>query len=100
MNSADLAGQIGDKHDISKAAAKQIVDDVFAAIADAAATGEELSVPGFGKFKIKDMPERQGRNPSNGETITIAASKKLTFTAAKALKDALNAAPAGNKAKK
>jgi DNA-binding protein HU-beta len=100
MNAADLANQIGETHAISKSAAKQIVDDVFAAIIDAAANGEELSVPGFGKFKVKDTPQREGRNPSTGQAITIAASKKLTFTAAKALKDALNAAPAGKKAKK
>ena len=35
------------------------------------------------------MPERGGRNPATGEAITIAASKKLMFTPAKALKDRL-----------
>ncbi|WP_425349818.1 HU family DNA-binding protein [Manganibacter manganicus] len=34
--------------------------------------------------------EQDGRNPSTGATIKIAASKKLTFTPAKAIKDALN----------
>ncbi|RSU64367.1 HU family DNA-binding protein, partial [Sphingomonas sp. S-NIH.Pt3_0716] len=57
--------------------------------AEAAAKGEEISLPGFGKFKVKDTPERSGRNPSTGEAITIAASKKITFTPAKALKDRL-----------
>jgi hypothetical protein len=33
-----------------------------------------------------------GRNPGTGEAITIAASKKLTFTPAKTIRDALNAA--------
>jgi len=37
-----------------------------------------------------DRPERQGPNPAAGETITIAASKKLSFTPAKGLRDALN----------
>ena len=41
-------------------------------------------------FKVKDSPAREGRNPATGETITIAASKKLTFTPAKAIKDRLN----------
>jgi DNA-binding protein HU-beta len=39
---------------------------------------------------VKDMPEREARNPSTGATIKVAASKKLTFTPAKAVKDALN----------
>ncbi|WP_449263660.1 HU family DNA-binding protein [Escherichia coli] len=46
-------------------------------------------MPGFGKFAVKDRPERQGRNPATGEAMTIAASKKVSFTAAKGLKDKL-----------
>lgn len=44
----------------------------------------------FGKFKVKESPAREGRNPSTGATIQIAASKKLAFTPAKAVKDQLN----------
>ncbi|WP_343076131.1 HU family DNA-binding protein [Klebsiella pneumoniae] len=39
---------------------------------------------------MKDTPERQGRNPSTGEAITIAASRKLTFAPAKAVRDRMN----------
>jgi DNA-binding protein HU-beta len=63
---------------------------VFAAIADAASRGEEVSLNGFGKTKVKYSPAREGRNPLTGSTIQIAASKKLTFAPAKALKDKLN----------
>ncbi len=41
-------------------------------------------------FKVKATPEREARNPSTGATIKVAAAKKLAFTPAKALKDALN----------
>ncbi|MCP2132625.1 HU family DNA-binding protein [Bradyrhizobium ottawaense] len=44
----------------------------------------------FGKFKVKESPAREGRNPSTGATIALAASRKLTFTPAKAIKDGLN----------
>ncbi len=91
MNNAELADQIAANNGLTKADAKKIVDGVFAAIADAAAKGDEIALNGFGKFKVKDSPAREGRNPSNGETIQIAASKKLGFSAAKAIKDKLNA---------
>jgi len=91
MNNADLADQIAAGHDLNKSDAKKIVDAVFSAIADAAAKGEEISLNGFGKFKVKDSPAREGRNPANGQTIQIAASKKLAFSPAKAIKDKLNA---------
>jgi DNA-binding protein HU-beta len=90
MNTADLAEHIAATHDVSKADARKIVDGVIAAIADAAAKGDEVALNGFGKFKVKHSPARQGRNPSTGERIDIAASKKLTFAPAKALKDKLN----------
>jgi DNA-binding protein HU-beta len=75
---------------LTKAQAKAIVDSVFAAISGAAKKGEEVSVPGFGKFKVQSKPARTGRNPSTGATIQIAASKKVVFQPAKSLKDALN----------
>jgi len=91
MNGADLADKIAADNGLSKADAKKIIDGVVAAISDAAAKGEEISLNGFGKFKVKDSPAREGRNPANGQTIQIAASRKLGFSAAKALKDKLNA---------
>jgi DNA-binding protein HU-beta len=90
MNNADLANSIADAHGLTKTDARKFVDAVLAAIADAAAKGEEVSLNGFGKFKVKASAAREGRNPATGATIKIAASKKLAFTPAKALKDKLN----------
>ena len=89
----EIAEKIAAENDLTKAQAKSIVDSVFKSIADAAV---ETSLPGFGKFKVKDSPAREGRNPSTGATIAIAASRKLTFTPAKAMKDVLNGGAASN----
>lgn len=89
MNSADIADKVAAEAGITKTQAKSIVDGVFAAITAAAKAGDEVSIPGFGKFKVQNKPARTGRNPSTGATIQIAASKKVNFTAAKALKDAV-----------
>lgn len=90
MNNADLAETLVTSHGLTKADARKAVDSLFSAIADAAASGDEISLNGFGKFKVKQSAAREGRNPSTGATIQIAASKKLGFTPAKALKDKLN----------
>jgi DNA-binding protein HU-beta len=90
MNNADLADRIAHANSLSKVDARKIVDSVFAAIADAAANGDEIAINGFGKFKVKDTAAREGRNPATGETIQIAASKKFGFTPAKAVKERLN----------
>lgn len=90
MNNADLADRLAADHGLTKTDARKIVDSVFASIADAAAGGEEISLNGFGKFKVKSTPAREGRNPATGATIQIAAAKKLGFAPAKGLKDKLN----------
>ena len=90
MNTAELAEQIAAANDMNKAQAKTVVEAVFAAIVETAKKGEEVSIPGFGKFKVGSREARQGRNPSTGEAIQIAASKKLAFTPAKQVKDAMN----------
>ena len=90
MNATELVAKLSETHGVSKAQAKSIVDDFLKDIVDAAASGAEVSLPGFGKFKVKATPEREGHNPANGEKIKIAASKKLTYSPAKSVKDLLN----------
>jgi len=90
MNNSDLADQLAGTEGLSKADARKLIDGVFDAIATAAAKGDEISIGGFGKFKVKETAAREGRNPATGATIQIAAAKKLGFTPAKAVKDKLN----------
>lgn len=90
MNYAELADKVAESNGIAKADARKLVDGVFGAISEAAAAGKEISLHGFGKFKVKATAAREGRNPATGATVKIAASKKLVFTSAKAVKDRLN----------
>lgn len=91
MNTSDLIDKVAAEGGLTKAAAKAVVDSVFKAITDAAAAGEEINLPAFGKFKVQARPAREGRNPSTGAVVQIAASKKLAYSPAKAVKDRLNA---------
>jgi len=96
MNVTELAEQIATKHGVERKQAKQVIDGVFKAVIEAAQKGEEVSIPGFGKFKVSTREARQGRNPATGETIQIAASKKLAFTPAKQVRDAMNTSDSGS----
>ena len=86
MNTSDLAKKIASTTELSEAGDNP---GLVQRIADAAGRGEETSIPGFGKFSVKDRPARQGRNPATGQPMEIAASKKVSFTPAKGLKDKL-----------
>ena len=89
MNNSELAEALAAALGLTKADARQAVDSVFDLITDAAAKGEEISLNGFGKFKIKDSPAREGRNPATGEPIKIPAKTVVKARIAKQLKDAV-----------
>ena len=89
MNLTDLVDVVSSQSNLTKAQAKSLVDGLFDAIRDAAVKGEEISLPGFGKFKVQNKPARVARNPRTGESINVAATRKVVFQPAKALKDAV-----------
>jgi nucleoid DNA-binding protein len=46
-----------------------------------------IKVPGFGKFHVRQLKARMGRNPATGEAIKIPARSKVAFAASKELKE-------------
>jgi DNA-binding protein HU-beta len=89
MNFSDLIAAVSTDTGMAKEGVKTILEASIARLTEKAAAGEDAVLPGFGQFKVKDVPARQGRNPGTGAAIDIPASRKLSFTPAKALKDAL-----------
>ena len=49
-----------------------------------------VKIAGFGTYKVAKRKARIGRNPRTGEQIQIAASQKVKFLPAKALKEVFN----------
>ena len=66
---------------MSKTAALQAVDGVFAEIGEALAGGNEVRILGFGSFVTRNRPARTARNPGTGETIEIRARLQARQTA-------------------
>ncbi len=86
MNGGELAKGVAAATGTSEADAKKAITAVFDQIAAAAAKGDEVSIPGFGKFAVKDRPERQGRNPATGEPMTIKAKPARKIVRARPIK--------------
>jgi DNA-binding protein HU-beta len=59
---------------------------VLEVIATGIAKGD-VALAGFGKFTTSRRAARPGRNPRSGEKIIIGPSSRVTFRAAKGLKD-------------
>jgi integration host factor subunit alpha len=45
-----------------------------------------VSLRGFGKFAVREKPERHGRNPKAGVSAPISARKVVTFKTSDQLK--------------
>ena len=63
--------------------------NLFAIICDALKKGDDVSISGFGSFKVVQRKARKGRNLRTGKEIQIPASKAVKFTPGKALKQSV-----------
>jgi DNA-binding protein HU-beta len=90
MNKTELIAAVAEASELSKADATAATEAVFDTITTALKAGDTIQMTGFGSFSVSERAAREGRNPSTGEPIQIAASKQAKFKAGKALKDAVN----------
>ncbi|TNF69860.1 MAG: HU family DNA-binding protein [Gammaproteobacteria bacterium] len=74
----------------TKAEADRVIKSFQCAVECALKKNKEISLTGFGSFKISKRPARTGRNPKTGEPMKIKASKVVRFNVGKKLKDAVN----------
>ena len=97
MNKTELIASVAQKTELTKKDAEKAVKAVFDTVAEELAAGGKVQVIGFGTFEVRERAAREGRNPQNGKTITIAASP--AFKAGKGLKEQVNAAKAKKRKK-
>ena len=78
------------KAPIKKGKVEEILNLALTKVTQSLDDGEEVRLSGFGTFKTIDKDERFANNPRTGEQIVVPAKRVVKFTAAKALKEALN----------
>jgi DNA-binding protein HU-beta len=84
-----IAAELAEGHDLSKKAAEAVLHDFVAAITRQLVKGDKIRLSGLGILQVRDRPARTARNPATGQTVAVAASKKIAFRPAKELKDAV-----------
>jgi DNA-binding protein HU-beta len=89
MRKQDLVKSVSGATNMSESQVSNVVQATFDAISDALASGEEVTITGFGSFRISERGAREGRNPQTGERITIAARKSPSFRPGTQLKRAV-----------
>jgi DNA-binding protein HU-beta len=90
MNKAELVAEVAAQLSDSKLRAEEAVNAVFDAITRALKKGEEVRLPAFGVFDVKETAARVARNPQTMQEVQVPAGRKARFKPGKALKDALS----------
>jgi DNA-binding protein HU-beta len=90
MNKAELIANVAEKTGLTKTDTTKTLNGIIDAISETLASGEKVTLIGFGTFGVSNMAARKGRNPQTGKAIDIPARKKPAFKAGKQLKELVN----------
>ncbi|MDR1648299.1 MAG: HU family DNA-binding protein [Zoogloeaceae bacterium] len=90
MNKTELVKALAEKGGISLVAAGDALDNFLEIVTNTLASGDSITLVGFGAFSVAERAARKGRNPQTGKEINIAASKAVKFSAGAKLKAAVN----------
>ncbi|HEY7772683.1 MAG TPA: HU family DNA-binding protein [Marinagarivorans sp.] len=89
MLKTELVAKVANAADLTPRQANECVDSFVEQVTNALARGEQVALVGFGRFAIKHVAARQGRNPQTGQPLTIAARNSPTFKPGSQFKSAV-----------
>ena len=89
MNKKQFVERMVERTDSPKGEAEKHLKAFTTAVSETLKAGEEVQLPGFGKFYVREQKAREGRNPQSGEKMQIEARKVPAFKAGKALKESI-----------
>lgn len=90
MNRTELISAMAENANMTKVDTEKALKAFIDVVSDELKNGGKVQIVGFGSFEVTERAERQGRNPKDGSTIQIPASKAPKFKASKVLKDTVN----------
>jgi DNA-binding protein HU-beta len=89
MTKSELVAKMSEDAGITRSNAEKALNSFMAAVSEALADGDKITLVGFGTFEVADRAQREGRNPRTGETIVIPSGKVVKFKPGSKLKDAV-----------
>ena len=89
MNRSQLLNEIAAANEMSRKEADALLGSLVDIITGTVATGEDVAISGFAKFRRIDRPARMARNPATGEMVRVAAKRVAQITPLNGFKDAV-----------
>jgi nucleoid DNA-binding protein len=85
MNKNQLASHLAQSLNKSRKECRDFLDATLLLLEKTLAQQEDISLSGFGTFKLKRRPSREARNPATGERVVAKEKMIPVFTPAKSL---------------
>lgn len=87
MNKGELVDKVAESAGVTKKDADMVLTAMLEAIMETVASGDKVTLVGFGSFEARDRQAREGRNPQTGEKMQIPATTVPAFSAGKLFKE-------------
>lgn len=87
MNKKELIEKISVEQNMPKAKAEEVVNVIFSTIVDELKAGEDVKIPGFGNFVVKERKQRAAVIPNSNKRVIIPAYRVAGFRPAKSFKE-------------
>ena len=89
MNKGELVKKVATEMGVTEKKVNVILTNLMEVIVETVASGESVTLVGFGTFEARSRKEREGRNPRTGELLAIPATVVPAFSPGKTFKDAV-----------
>jgi integration host factor subunit alpha len=90
LTKADIIQIVTKEAGLTKNKSGHVVEQVIEIIKRTLASGDDVLISGFGKFRVCDKAERRGRNPTTGEDLMLKPRRVVTFKCSGKLRDKCN----------
>jgi len=90
MKKSEIIEALAEKTGLSKADVTKVYEETFELFKEELGKGNDVSVAGFGSFKISKRAARDGINPLTKEPLHIDAKNAVSFKASSVLKETIN----------
>lgn len=89
LSKAELISKVAEKAGVKTKECTNVVNALLGAIEEELKAGNEISITGFGKFRVRERVARTAINLQTKEKIQVPAKKVPVFHAGKSLKEAV-----------
>jgi integration host factor subunit alpha len=90
LTKSDIVQIVTKETGLPKNKSVHAVEWLLEIVKDTLASGEDVLISGFGKFRVLEKTERRGRNPATGEDLMLKPRRVVTFKCSGKLRDRCN----------